>query len=990
MKYRKLLLISALTALPVLADSPQRLGENNPLVPPYIHIFDDYRAGMEREDFARYFEVIDANNDGRSWGYYNYSDETYSKCAYLLYPIEADRADDWLITQATRLQGGKWYRVSMDPSLYQEGPTHCFEVKYGLYNDPDGMDMPVIPATDVTSSKRTFTEGWICPPYDAVYYIGIHAVSTDHSGYLFMDNIAVSAPHEGSVPGAATDIVAVNDPDGAPTATFTFKAPEKTLDGQPLTGTMRVEMSQDGMPVKTFNNVNPGEELTCSDSPGAKGDYRYTILASNDNGEGREVIFDFHVGLTAPTPPAVTGFEEIDGDHVRLTWATPATDTRGCPINPDAITYIVYDASHGEPVELARDLTQGEYVFAHGTPEDSQQLLLCLVTATVAGETSAYSPSEFLTVGAPYELPYLQSFSPSDFEKYLLSVDSSDPNITWKALDDFSDPKSQDGDNGYLAMEGAEPGKSCEFQTGKISLYNSECPGLSFWLWYYEDDMNELRINVYDQQTGEKEEAAFIPLSRFNRVGWNRVFISLEDFAGKIVRIGFEGTIKTHGYLPIDNIRLQEMPATDLTLLSLSAPRYAQAGEQYVASVQVTNSGSKPSPKATLILERDGKAVATQEIPVLASMETAELTIPDTLTPAGPDYSNLIAVITVEGDANPEDNYSTPVTISRIGNNHPTPQNLEGTDRDGTVTLHWQAPDMSLLAPAQQTEDFESYQPFSANPGQWLTIDRDGGLAGGFVDLPTPIDGTPQSFWVQSTDAPYDFLDCTSGKQFLAQMYARSDDGRSAVQCDDWLISPELYGGRQTISFQASSLSTEYGYDTFEIYWSEGSTDPSAFHMLQGATEPTAMWEKFFFTLPAGAKRFALRCTSMDTYMLMLDDFTYVPAGTPIPLQHTGYNVYCNGKQINQDPVTDTSYTTLRTAEHDSYAVTALYDKGESMAAPEVSFGNTNTLPGLESEATAPAELFTTQGLRLSSGSRPAPGIYLRRQGPSTTKVIIR
>lgn len=46
--------------------------------------------------------------------------------------------------------------------------------------------------------------------------------------------------------------------------------------------------------------------------------------------------------------------------------------------------------------------------------------------------------------------------------------------------------------------------------------------------------------------------------------------------------------------------------------------------------------------------------------------------------------------------------------------------------------------------------------------------------------------------------------------------------------------------------------------------------------------QSTDDWQTYFDTLPAGAKHFAFRCTSRNTYMHLLDDITYTPKGTPI------------------------------------------------------------------------------------------------------------
>ena len=119
----------------------QRLGERNPLKPPFVEEFDNYPSGSEFEQFERYFQVINSDGDknasgtDRSWGYYNFNGESdgrqFSKCAYLLYPINVAKSDDWLIPRAIKFEAGKYYHVTMDASLYVEGAVHTMEVKMG-------------------------------------------------------------------------------------------------------------------------------------------------------------------------------------------------------------------------------------------------------------------------------------------------------------------------------------------------------------------------------------------------------------------------------------------------------------------------------------------------------------------------------------------------------------------------------------------------------------------------------------------------------------------------------------------------------------------------------------------------------------------------------------------------------------------------------------------------------------------------------------------
>ena len=87
--------------------------------------------------------------------------------------------------------------------------------------------------------------------------------------------------------------------------------------------------------------------------------------------------------------------------------------------------------------------------------------------------------------------------------------------------------------------------------------------------------------------------------------------------------------------------------------------------------------------------------------------------------------------------------------------------------------------------------------------------------------------------------------------------------------------------------------------------------------------------------LPEGTKYFAIRCVSNNKFALLLDDIKFVEAGSnPEDLQLNGYNVYRDGKKVNKSLVSGEKFTdnTLTESAKYGYVVTAVYDKGESLA----------------------------------------------------------
>lgn len=110
----------------------------------------------------------------------------------------------------------------------------------------------------------------------------------------------------------------------------------------------------------------------------------------------------------------------------------------------------------------------------------------------------------------------------------------------------------------------------------------------------------------------------------------------------------------------------------------------------------------------------------------------------------------------------------------------------------------------------------------------------------------------------------------------------------------------------------------------------------------------SSKWTKNTFSVPEGAKYFAIRHVSKNMFILMLDDFTFIPAAYEITDANlTGYIVYRDGMPLNETPFAGTSYTDLDVpAGNHIYSVTAMYDRGESSPSNLISV-TTNAVNGL-------------------------------------------
>lgn len=967
------------------------LGERTPLVPPFCETFDDYPSGTGNEEFSRFFEVIDANNDGREWRFYNYSNEYYSKCAYLLYPIDKPTADDWLIPRAIKLEEGKFYNIYMDASLFTDGTEHIFEVKMGYYNDVEGMEFDVIPATVVKSSKRQRIYGWFQAPESGLFYMGIHAISdraASASGYLFIDNIGIETPRSGAEPQQLTDVTFLNDADGGNNCLINFVAPDKALNGSVLTGTVDITIKREGKVITTIKGVTPGAATSYTDTVDEVGNYQYSFVVSNAAGEGGEYTLSHYVGVASPLPPVITSFKEPELGTLTLSWTAPETDINGNAINPDKIRYNIYDYSTGTAFLLKEKYAGTELSIPVDLIDGEQIASMMLVRAVINNLESDPAVSDIIFIGYPYKLPFINSFTENEEDSYALAV-TADEGVNWRYLDDYSEPKPQDGDNGYVCMVATQVGHTGSLSTGKIDFHNVNHPYVSFYTFVYPDDANELTVSVVDNTTDEVFTVKKIRLNSLPRTGWQHIMLSLADYKDRIVRVQIGVRIESHGYVPIDNLIVGDLPTTDMAVNYVTPDQYAEQGADFNITVNVSNFGSKATNDYSLQLLKDGVCVAEKKGVNLSTLASTDFVLSGTFTAASPEMNTFTVKVVADGDNNPDNDESDPFTITCLTPNHPTATNLTATENGKTVSLSWSAPDLTQAAPDQSLEDFEKYPSFTTKlDGGWTMIDVDEAYVVGLKSVDMPVAGTKQAWWTMQCTGDYAFLP-SIGKGVLAQM-AAVDAGGRPVQNDEWLVSPKLYGGRQIVSFKACSASTAYGYDTFEVYYSTSGNTLADFELLKSETSTNEEWTEYKISLPYGTQYYAIRCTSSDRFMMLLDDITFTAPGTPGTLKLQGYNVYRNDVKLNAQPITDLTYTTSRDREGDDYYVTAVYDKGESAASNVVRLGST-AIEDITTDIdnSAPVEYYDLRGVRVN-GNTLVPGIYVRRQGSQVSKIIVR
>ena len=280
-----------------------------------------YSNTFNTEDEQNEFTIVDVNNDGSTWSFY----DNAARYRY----NSANDADDWLFSPLIKLEAAKKYRFSID--IYGKSYPERFEVYAGKAFTGEAMSIEMISATDVDwNEPKTFT-CFLTVPEDGNYAIGIHCISDADQNVMMADNFLLEEINA-DAPAAVSDFT-VTPGDNVLEATISFTAPTKNNAGEDLTANLtKIEILRDGEVIKTFEDVAPGTELSYLDNDPAisYGKHVYQVITYNAFGTG-EKSAEIEVFLTAVMEVPYTAdfsngaafeqFTNIDANNDGYTWA---------------------------------------------------------------------------------------------------------------------------------------------------------------------------------------------------------------------------------------------------------------------------------------------------------------------------------------------------------------------------------------------------------------------------------------------------------------------------------------------------------------------------------------------------------------------------------------------------------------------------------------------------------------------------------------------
>ena len=951
-----------------LSAESNRLTLGSVVEPPYVEDFEDLTV------IPNMYTFIDANKDGNTWAAGFWNGTQNSDLYYQLNDDGTTPADDWAITPPIHLKPNRFYTLSFDVNGSFWG-TEKISAWMGTDKTVAAMTGNLVDTQRVDwSDPKTFSS-LIKSDTDGRYYFGFHCTSDADQGMIELDNIRIEEKGVFEAPDTVTNFVVTPGENGRVTAHLDFRAPTQNFYGEPVTSLDKIEIWRDGELKQTFDNPEPGSELSFDDKALPNRNVTWSIYTYNSYGCGIPAERTVWIGTDIPTEPLDLTLT-MSGTTARLTWKAPTTGVHGGFIRPSQLTYNIEDMN--------------SYIKGTKRPGTSysenrgakQEFLSYRVSAQSSAGGGNYAYSNTVISGTPYKLPFKESFANAATTQ-LWSQQNSGGQIG------LTQSISADGDQGAALFKPAMNGDVGMITSGKINVGTAQHPVLEFYYYAVPHQTTTLTVGVVPE--GDADQLKALHVVDYSKLsgteGWRKLTLSLDEYVGtNHILLSFIGraTGNRHGDVAFDAITVREQDDIDLAAESLKVNALVEAGTTTQAVATVYNNGRLAVDSYQVRLTKNGSLVAEQQAATLASGKTATITFQVPTSVADDAQNTLEVTVQATGDGNDTNDAAT-AQFALEAPIYPVPLGLTGSDDNGELHLTWSAPDLSPRN-LFTTDDIEPYQPFIIDDmGRWTVRDGDGQLTGAIVlgnDQTVMYEhvGQPMAYQVFRPDAvglgAIAALQPHSGLQMLVNMTEVNN-----AAADDWLISPELPGTEQTISFWVKSMGADY-VETFAVLASSTDTKATSFSVVpSSATKAPAEWTQVTADLPAGTKYFAIRVSVRQKFLLMIDDIEYARVHTSA-LRLLGYNVYLEGERLNDEPITSTSFDLTWFGAGDC-RVTAVYEQGESALSEPLSLQD-----GIRAVTTPDGRkqpVYDLQGRPVRTQQHPG-GIYVQKERKTLVK----
>lgn len=960
--------------------------------------------------------ILDANGDGATWYYEDFYDDMRT-----FYKTGNGDMDDWMFTPIVSLDTDSYYHLRFDAKTAGNSYTESFEVKAGKVREADGMTIDVVPARDIATTNALTLHGYFTVPQADCWHLGFHSITKGENFFLAVDNIRIERGGSVKAPAQATDVKWTAAADGALNCSMSITTPTTAVDGTPISGNLTVRVLRAGRRQKEVTGVTPGAPVDIEGIAGLQGANIYDVVCISDAGSGMPLPVDVYMGEDRPMPPTNVTVTHKDGNTI-VSWDAPTEGANGGVINPANLTYTVrrcYDN-----IYLAEGTKSTSALYDNGFDYDKQGIMYYRVYATNGAGRSEEAESIHYLMGDPYKLPYYESFKDMmEMSGPWLGLLIDNPKGAWYIDSEGARPSCQpyDDNGGLVTFAPAEAGHTSTLTSPMVNIDDVEFPTVEFMVYAINDDDSRLTVSV-NTAAGELKPLRSFLLSELPE-GWNQIRIPLTEYKGdKYVQVSFTGEAgeSYNNRINLDCIGFSNIHRQDVAAGTLETPEAMNTDADSYFIAHVTNVGVDEIKDVKVTLLRNGNAVAEDVVESIPTGRTFEVSLRDKANVAFDEFVDYSFRVDATDDTNHDNDLSLTHQVTVDLPFYPVPDAIGLYDAN-QATLQWSLDEVKGIHPTVR-EGFEDYDAFIIKEvGNWTLRDVDG--ASGTTGI-LDADGNPMDYPNMGAPMAYQVFNPmmlgfpTYDELGQRSMYATHSGQQMLCSfCDldayndDWLISPQLTGKCQEISFFAKSYTTYYGLENFVVYTSRTGTAIGDFNQLSELEMAPGDWSRFVYTLPEGTKHFAIRCVSIDKFALCIDDVKYTPlSDNPVDLEVRGFNIYRDGDLAATVDAGQREYSLPVDAIHSEVRISALYDAGESALSAPIDFtvGGVDQIGDrafaarairggivIDQQPDGEARIYSVDGVcratvRGADTVALSAGVYIVNGGGTTVKLVVK
>lgn len=782
---------------------------------------------------------------------------------------------------------------------------------------------------------------------------------------------------ETNADSAAPAVAAIDAIDFAGSAlsgSISYTLPGKTQGGAPLSGNLDWTMLVDGVQTST-GSAPAGSPVTVELADMSNGNHTFSMIAAKGDHKGAPAIIHRWIGSDTPAAPTDAVLTETT-----VSWTAPATSVHGGYVDFDAITYTV--TLNGEPLGTTSE-TSFEYTLPQGKPFNSYT---AEVTATYDAKTSAAATSNYITYGEPLQCPIHFRPEPKDMELMTtINVDGhkyeSGVEDTWRFItaDEMGFPAFASGYNGddWLIM----PPMNFD-NTSKAYRYEME-----IGLVHDSDTSGTYEVCIGTEPTAEAMTRVIIPQSHCLHMLGDIIeeFFAVPEAGVYYIGIhAVTGTVSFHvsdiditlsdrdADVPTGVTDLEATPGADGSLsatVSFKMPLTTADGRLLDAATVIT---------ATVTSESTVPGKPDQSTPVASkqvsgapgSLQTVEIE-------TAQNYNNITVTCTVEGRTGKGETVLVYTGVVRPYLVNDFAASL--SDDNLTVTLTWTAPTEGEEEGPIGTSFY--YEVYYYDSG-WKYLDEVGWNQ---TEYSYSVEAGTQLFYTtlgvmahNAAGISYHIVGTGFSIGEPVQL-PWTNDLDNDIAWDNTVVmrpSDEYNGTYWLPGDPAAILSPIFavpGNLAMMGYTVDGQTNLKAMLALPkfstaGLTDATITFN-YWGGMAAAQMRLLGQAYGMTEPVLiaelLFDDAGWTSATYTLPdeLQDKGWVILMVDADITDDQ---------------TFAIFSKYTLSPTSGLTDVEIGT----------ADGPEEFYNLQGMRING--TPTPGLYIRRQGTTTEKVMIK